>query len=207
MSRNGEARRYCQKPTLLGGNNPHFRRSQWATDAWPPTGGPLCHPVGQAASHAELCPELSSGARRIYARGPSDYASLVSVAVPTMLSASDAVDGSSTGTEVPWMWVLLRPYDSEEPNCNRSPPAQAPLRFAILPTTAVPSWHRSLRLISSLVARTAGAWSYGALDPPAYVKPYVKRHKNDAADAANSGSWSGGEAHFDSERFRSIPRM
>jgi hypothetical protein len=50
-----------------------------------------------------------------------------------MLSASDAVDGSSTGTEVPWMWVLLRPYDSEEPNCNRSPPAQAPLRFAILP--------------------------------------------------------------------------
>jgi hypothetical protein len=26
------------------------------------------------------------------------------------------VDGSSTGTEVPWMWVLLRPHDSEEPN-------------------------------------------------------------------------------------------
>ncbi len=24
-------------------------------------------------------------------------------------SASDAVDGSSAGTEVPWMWVLLRP--------------------------------------------------------------------------------------------------
>src|SRR6266403_5189776 len=24
-------------------------------------------------------------------------------------SANDAVDGSSTGTEVPWMWVLLRP--------------------------------------------------------------------------------------------------
>src|SRR6476620_7667911 len=24
-------------------------------------------------------------------------------------SAPDAVDGSSTGTEVPWMWVLLRP--------------------------------------------------------------------------------------------------
>src|SRR5262252_3161225 len=41
----------------------------------------------------------------------------------------DAVDGSSTGTEVPWMWVLLRPprfggaryatgYD------NRSPPRE-----------------------------------------------------------------------------------
>jgi hypothetical protein len=25
------------------------------------------------------------------------------------MSAFDAVDGSSTGTEVPWMWVLLRP--------------------------------------------------------------------------------------------------
>ena len=24
------------------------------------------------------------------------------------MSASDAVDGSSTGTRVPWMWVLLR---------------------------------------------------------------------------------------------------
>src|ERR1700730_10356690 len=24
-------------------------------------------------------------------------------------SSFDAVDGSSTGTEVPWMWVLLRP--------------------------------------------------------------------------------------------------
>jgi hypothetical protein len=25
------------------------------------------------------------------------------------MSAFDAVDGSSTGTEVPWIWVLLRP--------------------------------------------------------------------------------------------------
>ena len=30
--------------------------------------------------------------------------------------------------------------------------------------TAVPRRHRSLRLVSSLVARTAGSWSYGALD-------------------------------------------
>ena len=29
---------------------------------------------------------------------------------------------------------------------------------------AVSCWHRSLRLISSLVARTAGSWSYGAPD-------------------------------------------
>ena len=45
------------------------------------------------------------------------------------MSPFDAVDGSSTGTEVPWMWVLLRPprfggaryatgYD------NRSPPRE-----------------------------------------------------------------------------------
>jgi len=32
------------------------------------------------------------------------------------MSASDAVDGSSTGTSVPKMWVLLRPHDSEEPS-------------------------------------------------------------------------------------------
>jgi hypothetical protein len=28
-------------------------------------------------------------------------------------SAVDAVDGSSTGTQVPWMWVLLRPVCTE----------------------------------------------------------------------------------------------
>jgi DNA-binding transcriptional LysR family regulator len=37
---------------------------------------PLRHPVGQAASHAELCPELLHGARRVYARRPADYASV-----------------------------------------------------------------------------------------------------------------------------------
>jgi hypothetical protein len=47
-------------------------------------------------------------------------------AAPRM-SPLDAVDGSSTGTEVPWMWVLLRPprfggakYASGHD--NRSPP-------------------------------------------------------------------------------------
>ena len=38
---------------------------------------PLCHPVGQAASHAELCPELLRGARRVHARGPADYAAVI----------------------------------------------------------------------------------------------------------------------------------
>src|SRR5580704_7274509 len=32
------------------------------------------------------------------------------------LVAIDAVDGSSTGTGVPWMWVSIRPHDSEEPS-------------------------------------------------------------------------------------------
>src|SRR4029079_12078751 len=31
------------------------------------------------------------------------------LAIRVGMSALDAVDGSSTGTEVPWMWVLLRP--------------------------------------------------------------------------------------------------
>ena len=37
-----------------------------------------------------------------------------------------------------------------------------------------------LRHVASLVARAQGA---RRLTPPAYVKPYVKRQKNDAADA------------------------
>src|SRR5262249_5521872 len=36
----------------------------------------------------------------------------------------------------------------EQRDCNRSPPTQVPLRFAVLPeATAVPRWHRSLCLI------------------------------------------------------------
>jgi hypothetical protein len=34
----------------------------------------------------------------------------------TTRSAYDAVDGSSTGTDVQWMRMLLGPHDSEEPN-------------------------------------------------------------------------------------------
>jgi len=45
------------------------------------------------------------------------------------------------------------------------PPAQAPLRLVILSEApVVPHWHRSLRFISPLVARTAGSWSYGPPD-------------------------------------------
>jgi hypothetical protein len=34
------------------------------------------------------------------------------------MSASDAVDGSSTGTEVPWRWVLFKAPLSA-PSCGR----------------------------------------------------------------------------------------
>src|SRR5262249_42632584 len=66
-------------------------------------------------------------------------------------------------------------------HCNGSPPAQAPLRFAIFQKlAAVPRWHRSLRLIPSLVARN---WSRDLqalghtehLIPRACVKPCVKQ--------------------------------
>src|SRR5712671_2634621 len=107
------------------------------------------------------------------------------------MSAFDAVDGSSTGTGVPWMWVLIRPHDSEEPShasdydhrsrhcevsfpgsrrrcegqCGASPPDQAALRSGVLPeAAAVPGWHRSLCLGASLVAPTASAWPHRSPD-------------------------------------------
>ena len=62
--------------------------------------------------------------------------------------------------------------------------AEAPLRPGVLrEAAAVPGWDRGLRHVASLVARAQGARPYRALMPPAYVKPYVKRQKNDAADA------------------------
>src|SRR3954462_11846030 len=41
------------------------------------TARPLCYPVGQAAPHAELCPDLLHFARRIYAQGPAHYAAVI----------------------------------------------------------------------------------------------------------------------------------
>ena len=39
-----------------------------------------------------------------------------------MMSAFDAVDGSSTGTEVPWIWVLFKaPTVRRSHTCKRSP--------------------------------------------------------------------------------------
>src|SRR6201989_552687 len=47
----------------------------------------------------------------------------------------------------------------------------------------MPGRDRGLRIISQLVARATGVWAYVTMIPPAYVKPYVKRQKNDATDA------------------------
>src|SRR5258705_6319441 len=41
-------------------------------------------------------------------------AAFLSTLRSVVMSGFDAVDGSSTGTSVPWMWALLRPHDSEE---------------------------------------------------------------------------------------------
>jgi DNA-binding transcriptional LysR family regulator len=38
---------------------------------------PLCHPMGQAPSHAKLCPEFLRRARRVYARGATYYAAVI----------------------------------------------------------------------------------------------------------------------------------
>jgi hypothetical protein len=61
------------------------RRAQEKTAA-----RPLCHPVGQAASDAELCGELLRGARRLYARGPADYPT-----VPTSNSSASERSGKA----------------------------------------------------------------------------------------------------------------
>jgi transposase len=41
---------------------------------------------------------------------------VVGITGVTTGSAYDAVDGSFTGAEVQWMWMLLLRHDSEEPN-------------------------------------------------------------------------------------------
>jgi len=126
------------------------------------------------------------------------------------MSAIDAVDGSSTGTSVPWMWALLRlprfrgASDADD-NDNRfghrkvsfpgsrrrrwrpgdcSQAIEASLCTDLLPEAiAVSGRHRSLRLVASLVARTPGTGSHGAVDAAGLREAYVKRQKNDATDA------------------------
>ena len=64
------------------------------------------------------------------------------------------------------------------------PSAEAPLCPGVLPeAVAMPGWYRGLCHVASLVAPTKALGHTVRLMPPAYVKPYVKRQKNDAADA------------------------
>jgi hypothetical protein len=47
----------------------------------------------------------------------------------------------------------------------------------------VPDWDGSLRQFASLGQKTPRFRTYGAIDGPQFIKPYVKTNKNDVADA------------------------
>ena len=66
-------------PSLLPTNRYRLKVARSHSSAKTTT-RPLCHPVGQAASCSELCPELLRGARSVHARRPPDYASIPIVA-------------------------------------------------------------------------------------------------------------------------------
>ena len=126
------------------------------------------------------------------------------------MSAIDAVDGSSTGTRVPRKWVLLRPHDSEEPNMQAITTIGLDIAKSVFQVHGVDGAgqvvvRRQLKrryvlaffqklppcLIGIEACASSHHWSRELqalghtvrLMPPAYVKPYVKRQKNDAADA------------------------
>src|SRR5664280_2952637 len=64
------------------------------------------------------------------------------------------------------------------------PSIEASLCPGVLPeANALSGRYRSLRLVAPLVARAPALGHTVRLMPPAYVKPYVKRQKNDATDA------------------------
>jgi hypothetical protein len=123
------------------------------------------------------------------------------------MSAIDAVDGSSTGTEVPWMWVLLRPHHSEEPNMQAATTIGLDIAKSVfqihgvdaagnvivrrrLKRRYVLSFFQKLPpcLVGIEACASSHHWSRELqalghtvrLMPPAYVRPYVKRQKNDA---------------------------
>jgi transposase len=112
------------------------------------------------------------------------------------MSASDAVDGSSTGTEVPWMWVLLRPprfggaTDASGQGVDAA--GNVIVRRQLKRRYVLPFFQRLPPCLIGIEAcASSHHWSreFKALGhtvrlmPAAYVKPYVKRQKNDAADA------------------------
>src|SRR3954449_13534481 len=108
------------------------------------------------------------------------------------------------------MWVLLRPHDSEEPNMQTvttvgldidksvfqvhcvDAAGQAVIRRQLKRRYVLAFFHKLPPLLIVLEAcASSHHWSRELqalghtvrLMPPAYVKPYVKRQKNDAADA------------------------
>ena len=70
------------------------RRAQGKTAA-----RPLCHPVGQAASDAELCGELLRGARRLYARGPADYPTVPNLQLERLRTIRDGAGAVVSSVE------------------------------------------------------------------------------------------------------------
>jgi hypothetical protein len=68
--------------------------------------------------------------------------------------------------------------------CDSSPSTQATIRSGVFSEVAiVPGRHRGLCVVPSLSRELQALGHTVRLMPPAYVKPYVKRQKNDAADA------------------------
>jgi hypothetical protein len=122
------------------------------------------------------------------------------------MSLVDAVDGSSTGTRVPWMWVLLTPPRFEEPKMQAITTIGLDMPKSVFQVHGVDAegnvvLRRQLKrryvlaffqkLSSCLVGIEACASSHHwsrelrALDHTVRLMPpaYVKRHKNDAIDA------------------------
>src|SRR5262249_47370756 len=61
------------------------------------------------ASFSRLLPRPKPGIRRRAVPGPRHHCPAARFFAALRSVAIAAVDGSSTGTEVPWMWVLSRP--------------------------------------------------------------------------------------------------
>ena len=125
-------------------------------------------------------------------------------------SGPDAVDGSSTGTRVPWMWVLLKAPRFEGANHGNDHDNRLDIAKSVFQVHGVDAQGKVIvrrqlkrryvlaffqKLPPCLVGIEACAsshyWSRELqalghtvrLMPPAYVKPYVKRQKNDSTDA------------------------
>ena len=112
------------------------------------------------------------------------------------------------GTRVPWMWALSKAptigganyaddFDHWADIANQffrftawvsdglwlSAGSPASLRPDLPRAAALPGWHRGLCFVTPWSRSCKHSATTCGLMPPAYVKPYVKRQKNDMADA------------------------